>query len=58
MEIEGAETDQAIFDAYKRAKQMLDTDQMAALSSKVSSGKRSAIKKIIAAKKMATEIVP
>jgi hypothetical protein len=58
MEIEGAETDQATFDAYTKAKQMLDTDQMAALSSKVSSGKRSAIKKIIAAKKMATEIVP
>jgi hypothetical protein len=58
MEIEGAETDQAAFDAYTKAKQMLDTDQMAALSSKVSSGKRSAIKKIIAAKKMATEIVP
>jgi hypothetical protein len=32
--------------------------RVAALSSKVSSGKRSAIKKIIAAKKMATEIVP
>ncbi len=58
MEIEGAETDQATFDAYTKAKQMLDTDQMAALSSKVSSGKRSTIKKIIAAKKMATEIVP
>jgi len=58
MKIEGAETDQATFDAYTKAKQMLDTDQMAALSSKVSSGKRSAIKKIIAAKKMATEIVP
>jgi hypothetical protein len=58
MEIEGAETDQATFDAYTKAKQMLDTDQMAALSSKVSSGKRSAIKKIIAAKKMATELVP
>ncbi|MCA3159320.1 MAG: ERF family protein [Burkholderiales bacterium] len=58
MKIEGAETDQATFDAYTKAKQMLDTDQMAALSSKVSSGKRSTIKKIIAAKKMATEIVP
>lgn len=58
MEIEGAETDQAAFDAYTKAKQTLDTDQMAALSTKVSSGKRSAIKKIIAAKKMATEIVP
>ena len=57
MEIEGAETDQATFDAYTKAKQTLDTDQMAALSSKVSSGKRSAIKKMIAAKKMATEIV-
>lgn len=58
MEIEGAETDQATFDAYTKAKQTLDTDQMAALSSKVSSGKRSAIKKMIAAKKMATELVP
>jgi hypothetical protein len=58
MEIEGAETDQATFDAYTKAKQTLDTDQMAALSSKVSSGKRSAIKKIIAAKKMATLLVP
>jgi hypothetical protein len=49
MEIEGAD-DQGAFDAYTKAKQMLDTDQMAALSSKVSSKKRTTIKKIVQAK--------
>lgn len=50
MEIEGAETDQATFDAYTKAKQTLDTEQQAALWSKVSSQKRTAIKKIGQAK--------
>jgi len=50
MEIEGAETDQATFDAYTKAKQMLDTEQQTALWSKVRSQKRTAIKKIGEAK--------
>ena len=58
MEIEGAETDQATFDAYTKAKQTLDTEQQTALWSKVSSQKRTAIKKIGQAKTIATELVP
>ena len=50
MEIEGAETDQATFDAYTKAKQTLDTEQQTALWFKVSSQKRTAIKKIGQAK--------
>jgi hypothetical protein len=50
MKIEGAETDQATFDAYTKAKQMLDTEQQTALWSKVRSQKRTAIKKIGEAK--------
>ena len=57
MEIEGAD-DQGAFETYTRAKAELDTDQQAALWSKVSSQKRSAIKKIGQAKTIATEIVP
>jgi hypothetical protein len=57
MEIEGAD-DQGAFEAYTRAKAELDTDQQAALWSKVNSQKRSAIKKIGQAKTLATEIVP
>jgi hypothetical protein len=45
MEIEGAD-DQGAFETYTKAKAKLDTDQQAALWSKVSSKKRSAIKKI------------
>jgi len=45
MEIEGAD-DQGAFDAYTKAIQTLDIDQKAALWSKVSSQKRTAIKKI------------
>jgi hypothetical protein len=45
MEIEGAD-DHGAFDVYTKAKAELDTDQQAALWSKVSSAKRSAIKKI------------
>jgi len=56
MEIEGAD-DQGAFNAYAKAKQTLDTEQQAALWSKVSSGKRAAIKKLGQAKTMATEIV-
>jgi hypothetical protein len=55
MEIEGAD-DQGAFDAYTKAKQTLDTEQQAALWSKVSSQKRTAIKKIGQAK--TTELVP
>jgi hypothetical protein len=50
MKIEGAETDQATFDAYTKAKQTLDTEQQTALWSKVRSQKRTAIKKIGEAK--------
>jgi hypothetical protein len=50
MKIEGATSDQAAFDAYTRAKQTLDTEQQTALWSKVSSQKRTAIKKIGQAK--------
>jgi phosphoenolpyruvate-protein kinase (PTS system EI component) len=50
MKIEGAETDQATFDAYTKAKQTLDTEQQTALWSKVSSQKRTAIKNIGQAK--------
>ncbi len=57
MEIEGAD-DQGAFETYTRAKAELDTDQQAALWSKVNSQKRSAIKKIGQAKTLATEIVP
>ncbi len=57
MEIEAAD-DQGAFDAYTKAKQTLDTEQQAALWSKVSSQKRTAIKKIGQAKTIATEIVP
>jgi hypothetical protein len=57
MEIEGAD-DQGAFETYTRAKAELDTDQQAALWSKVSSQKRSAIKKIGQAKTLATELVP
>ena len=57
MEIEGAD-DQGAFETYTRAKAELDTDQQAALWSKVNSQKRSAIKKIGQAKTIATEIVP
>lgn len=73
MEIEGADN-QGAFDAYTKAIQTLDTDQKAALWSKVSSQKRKAIKKIGQVKNaekntwtdvaqcggilMATEIVP
>ena len=57
MEIEKAD-DQGAFDAYTKAKQTLDTEQQAALWSKVSSQKRTAIKKIGQAKTIATELVP
>jgi len=57
MEIESAD-DQGAFDAYTKAKQTLDTEQQAALWSKVSSQKRTAIKKIGQAKTIATELVP
>ena len=57
MEIEGAD-DQGAFETYTRAKAELDTDQQAALWSKVNSQKRSAIKKIGQAKTLATELVP
>jgi hypothetical protein len=57
MEIE-KDDDQGAFDAYTKAKQTLDTEQQAALWSKVSSQKRTAIKKIGQAKTIATEIVP
>lgn len=57
MEIEAAD-DQGAFDAYTKAKQTLDTEQQAALWSKVSSQKRTAIKKIGQAKTIATELVP
>jgi hypothetical protein len=57
MEIEGSD-DQGAFETYTRAKAELDTDQQAALWSKVNSQKRSAIKKIGQAKTLATEIVP
>jgi hypothetical protein len=57
MEIEGAD-DQGAFETYTKAKAELDTDQQAALWSKVSSQKRAAIKKIGQAKTIATEIVP
>jgi hypothetical protein len=57
MEIEGAD-DQGAFETYTRAKAELDTDQQAALWSKVNSQKRSAIKKIGQAKTIATELVP
>jgi hypothetical protein len=49
MEIEGAD-DQGAFETYTRAKAELDTDQQAALWSKVNSQKRTAIKKIGQAK--------
>lgn len=49
MEIEGAD-DQGAFDAYTKAIQTLDIDQKAVLWSKVSSQKRTAIKKIGQAK--------
>jgi hypothetical protein len=55
MEIEGAD-DQGAFETYTRAKAELDTDQQAALWSKVNSQKRSAIKKIGQAKTLATEL--
>jgi hypothetical protein len=48
-EIEGAD-DQGAFETYTRAKAELDTDQQAALWSKVNSQKRTAIKKIGQAK--------
>ncbi len=57
MEIESAD-DQGAFDTYTKAKQTLDTEQQAALWSKVSSQKRTAIKKIGQAKTIATELVP
>lgn len=64
MEIEGS-NDEAAFIAYIKAKQTLDADQLAALWSKVSSGKRAAFKKIGQAKAqqaaeigVATELVP
>jgi hypothetical protein len=57
MEIEGAD-DQGAYETYTKAKAELDTDQQAALWSKVNSQKRSAIKKIGQAKTIATEIVP
>jgi hypothetical protein len=57
MEIKAAD-DQGAFDAYIKAKQTLDAEQQAALWSKVSSQKRTAIKKIGEAKTIATEIVP
>jgi ERF superfamily len=49
MEIEGSD-DQGAFETYTRAKAELDTDQQAALWSKVSSQKRTSIKKIGQAK--------
>jgi hypothetical protein len=53
MEIESDDDEEAFF-TYTKAKAELDTDQQAALWSKVSSKKRSAIKKIGQAKTIAT----